>query len=193
MAAQFVDDPNCPVDARTILTYSQSTNPDSPYFADQTRMFSNKEWVNEAYCESEIAADPNLEVQRLSSVPAADLAVTNSDSPDPVSVGGRITYTVTVTNNGPDPASSVSLTDQLDRSVRLSSARSTDGRCRLKKRGSLTCNMGSLGVDEQATATISVRTNRRGAVVNTASVAASDPAEFDPTNNIAVATTTVTP
>ena len=29
-------------------------------------MFSNKEWVDEAYCEDEIAADPNLEVQEIS-------------------------------------------------------------------------------------------------------------------------------
>ena len=42
MAAQFTDDPDCPVDTRTILTYSQSTNPNSPYFADQTRMFSQQ-------------------------------------------------------------------------------------------------------------------------------------------------------
>ena len=62
MVAQFTGDEDCPVDTRTILTYSQSTNPNSPYFADQTRMFSNKEWVDEAYCEDEIAADPNLEV-----------------------------------------------------------------------------------------------------------------------------------
>ena len=66
MAAQFTDDPDCTVDARTILTYSQSTNPNSPYFADQTRMFSNKEWKNEAYCEDEIQADPNLEVASIS-------------------------------------------------------------------------------------------------------------------------------
>ena len=66
MVAQFTGDEDCPVDARTILTYSQSTNPNSPYFADQTRMFSNKEWVDEAYCEAEIAADPNLEVTEIS-------------------------------------------------------------------------------------------------------------------------------
>ena len=29
-------------------------------------MFSNKQWVDEAYCESEIAADPNLTVQEIS-------------------------------------------------------------------------------------------------------------------------------
>jgi len=66
MAAQFTDDPDCPVDTRTILTYSQSTNPNSPYFADQTRMFSDKEWKDEAFCEDEIAADPNLEVRDIS-------------------------------------------------------------------------------------------------------------------------------
>ena len=66
MVAQFTGDENCPVDTRNILTYSQSTNPNSPYFADQTRMFSNKQWVDEAYCESEIAADPNLNVQEIS-------------------------------------------------------------------------------------------------------------------------------
>ena len=66
MAARFTDDPDCPVDTRTILTYSQSTNANSPYFADQTRMFSRKEWKDERFCEEEIAADPNLEVKTIS-------------------------------------------------------------------------------------------------------------------------------
>jgi acyl-homoserine-lactone acylase len=65
--AQFTGDNQCPVKTRSILTYSQSTNPNSPYFGDQTRMFSNKQWVDEAYCESEIAADPNLRVTQISS------------------------------------------------------------------------------------------------------------------------------
>ena len=37
----------------------------------------------------------------------ADLALQKSDSPDPVNVGGQLTYTVTVANNGPDPATNV--------------------------------------------------------------------------------------
>jgi acyl-homoserine-lactone acylase len=49
----------CP-DDRSILTYSQSENPNSPYFADQTRMFSNKEWVDPPFCESEVNDDPDL-------------------------------------------------------------------------------------------------------------------------------------
>ncbi len=36
-----------------------------------------------------------------------DLAVTNTDSPDPVMAGNNITYTQTVTNNGPSAADSV--------------------------------------------------------------------------------------
>jgi uncharacterized repeat protein (TIGR01451 family) len=41
--------------------------------------------------------------------PDADMAVTVSDSPDPVFPDGNITYTVQVTNNGPDTATSASL------------------------------------------------------------------------------------
>jgi len=42
------------VDARTILTYSQSENPRSPYSADQTRMFSKKQWVHFAWTDAQI-------------------------------------------------------------------------------------------------------------------------------------------
>ncbi len=43
----------------------------------------------------------------------ADLAVTMSDSPDPVIAGNNLTYTIGVTNNGPDPASLATFTDPL--------------------------------------------------------------------------------
>lgn len=58
-ATQFTGG-DCPVEARTILTYSQSENPESPYFADQTRLFSRKEWVTERFCEADILSDPAL-------------------------------------------------------------------------------------------------------------------------------------
>src|SRR5262249_53222153 len=37
---------------------------------------------------------------------SADLAVTKTDTPDPVVAGNNLTYTITVTNNGPNPAQS---------------------------------------------------------------------------------------
>jgi acyl-homoserine-lactone acylase len=56
----------CP-ENRAILTYSQSTDPTSPYHADQTRLFSNKEWVDPPFCEKDIVADPSLKVTQLGS------------------------------------------------------------------------------------------------------------------------------
>jgi acyl-homoserine-lactone acylase len=42
------------VDVHTILTYGQSEDPTSPYSSDQTRMFSNKQWVTFAFTPSEV-------------------------------------------------------------------------------------------------------------------------------------------
>jgi len=50
----------CPVGS-TILTYSESSNPTSPHFADQTKLFSKKEFLPDRFCPAQIAADPNLQ------------------------------------------------------------------------------------------------------------------------------------
>ena len=49
------DDSDCPI-ADAILVHSQSSDPDSDYFGDQTELYSNKEWVRFPYCESAIEA-----------------------------------------------------------------------------------------------------------------------------------------
>jgi acyl-homoserine-lactone acylase len=46
--------------SRAVLTYSQSTNPQSPFSADQTRMYSRKQWVSLRYGNDAILADPGL-------------------------------------------------------------------------------------------------------------------------------------
>ncbi|MEU1007480.1 penicillin acylase family protein [Streptomyces sp. NPDC005890] len=51
----------CPV-ARTLLTYSQSSNPNSPHYNDQTRLFSRQQWVTPRFCEKDILSSPALEV-----------------------------------------------------------------------------------------------------------------------------------
>ncbi|WP_329403214.1 penicillin acylase family protein [Streptomyces melanogenes] len=50
---------------RTILTYGQSTNPESPHYTDQTVLFSHKRWVTERFTEAEIGTDPQLRVTTL--------------------------------------------------------------------------------------------------------------------------------
>jgi acyl-homoserine-lactone acylase len=47
------DGDGCP-DTRTILTYSQSPNPLSSHYADQTRLFSQGGWVTDHFCKSDV-------------------------------------------------------------------------------------------------------------------------------------------
>jgi uncharacterized repeat protein (TIGR01451 family)/CSLREA domain-containing protein len=54
----------------------------------------------------------SFEVQTVIT-PQADLAITKTDSPDPVVAGANLTYTITVTNNGPNAAQGVSLSDAI--------------------------------------------------------------------------------
>ncbi|MEU0375794.1 penicillin acylase family protein [Streptomyces cyaneofuscatus] len=58
------DSSRCPV-ARTLLTYSQSSNPNSPHHSDQTRLFSGERWVTSRFCEKDIARSPQLRVVRV--------------------------------------------------------------------------------------------------------------------------------
>jgi acyl-homoserine-lactone acylase len=55
---------SCP-DASTLLTYSQSSDPTSPHFADQTKLFSNSQWVHSRFCEKDILSSPSLKVVHL--------------------------------------------------------------------------------------------------------------------------------
>lgn len=55
----------CPV-ARTLLTYSQSSNPNSRHQSDMTRLFGDSKWVTSRFCEKDIAASPALRVERVS-------------------------------------------------------------------------------------------------------------------------------
>lgn len=46
--------------SQALVTYSQSTNPASPHLADQTRLYSEKIWVDMKFDEADILADPHL-------------------------------------------------------------------------------------------------------------------------------------
>jgi acyl-homoserine-lactone acylase len=53
------------VDARGILSYSQSEETDSPYLADQTKLYSQSQWLKLPFKEAEIAADTELRTVEL--------------------------------------------------------------------------------------------------------------------------------
>jgi len=46
---------------RAIVTYSQSTDPDSPHFSDMTHLFSEEGWIRFPYQMTDIQGDPELE------------------------------------------------------------------------------------------------------------------------------------
>jgi uncharacterized repeat protein (TIGR01451 family) len=127
-------------------------------------------------------------------VPGADLAITKTDSPDPVKGGQNLTYTIVVTNNGPSTATGVTMTDQLPKNAGFASAATTNGTCSAKpSRALVTCALGDLVSGASATVTIMVKSPAKGTITNTASVTATSPTDPNPGNNTATATTTVLP
>jgi acyl-homoserine-lactone acylase len=63
MAMQFTDDGP---EARAVMVYSQSENPESPHFADQTAIYAEERMRPVLFREEDILADPALEVVHLS-------------------------------------------------------------------------------------------------------------------------------
>jgi uncharacterized repeat protein (TIGR01451 family) len=90
--------------------------------------------------------------------PEADLSITKTGSPDVVLPGNNITYTITVTNEGPSNATGVVVTDLLPAGVTFVSAKGTQGDFNLANR-TLTWNVGTLSVGSSATLTIVVTVN----------------------------------
>jgi uncharacterized repeat protein (TIGR01451 family) len=120
----------------------------------------------------------------------ANLSIIKSDSPDPVTVGDTLTYTLTITNNGPDSATNVVVTDTLPNSVTFVSAMASPGSCS-ESGGIVTCNLGNLAVG-QAIVTITVIPNSVGTIFDTATVT-SDTDDPDPSNNTDTEETLVDP
>ena len=125
------------------------------------------------------ANDSATDVDALAS--SADLSIVKSDAPDPVTIGGTLTYTLVVTNNGPADATGVSVTDTLPAGVTFGTATPTQGSC-VQAAGVLTCPLGTVLASATATITITVTPTVPGSISNTATVSATtlDPV---PANN----------
>lgn len=116
---------------------------------------------------------------------SADLAITKSASPDPVTAGSNLTYSIGVTNGGPSTATDATVTDVLPATVTFVSATPSQGSC--SGTATSTCNLGTLANGGSASVTIVVKTTQAGSLSNTASVTAN---EIDPVSNNTAETTT---
>jgi uncharacterized repeat protein (TIGR01451 family) len=116
----------------------------------------------------------------------ADLAVTLSAAPKPALVNTPVSFTVLVTNQGPNPASGVVLTNLLPPTASFVSATVPGGNCS-EVGGVVRCVLGSIAAGQSSVATITVLApGNVGPLTNAASVSALSPPDPAPANNEAV-------
>ncbi|HSE63448.1 MAG TPA: IPT/TIG domain-containing protein [Thermoanaerobaculia bacterium] len=133
----------------------------------------------------------------------ADLAITISDSPDPVTSGGQLTYTIEVTNNGPGSAGNVTMTDPLPAGTTFVLCTTGQGTCSgpsVGTNGTVTANIGQLAPTAGGNVTITIVVNVTGAappsLSNTVTVTSGPPSSTPDPNgadNFDTEITTVNP
>lgn len=122
----------------------------------------------------------------------ADVAITKSASPDPVTAGNQVTYTLTVRNNGPNPAVGVQAVDTLPAGVTYVSSSPSTGSCSVEAQ-TVTCSLGTLADDAVVTIPVVVRVPAGSDATSLTNVARATSTTSDPAlgNNSAAVTTTV--
>jgi uncharacterized repeat protein (TIGR01451 family) len=119
--------------------------------------------------------------------PPIDMAVNMTDAPDPVQVGQDLTYTIIVSNTGPDFGLNITMTDTLPAGVKYVSATPSQGSC--TGTSTVTCNLGA--VQGSATVVLVVTPTAAGQLSNTANVPL--PSDPNQSNNSSTQVTTVIP
>ena len=116
----------------------------------------------------------------------ADLSLAKA-APASVPVGSNITYTLQASDNGPGPATGVTVTDHIPAGTSFVSATPSKGSC--SGTATVTCQLGVLDKGDAPTMSIVVKTTTGGTFKNTATVSGNEP-DPAPANNSASVTTT---
>jgi uncharacterized repeat protein (TIGR01451 family)/CSLREA domain-containing protein len=122
--------------------------------------------------------------------PPADMSITKAANPATLAQGATLTYTLTITNNGPNASSGSLVTDTLPPGVTFVSVTPTAPTICSQAGGVVTCNVGGLAQANSTTITIVVVPNTAGSIVNTATVKGNE-ADTSTANDTASVTTTV--
>jgi len=168
--------------------------------AGQAQFGNTNQTINQTFTVGSAVSDPNnannaVTVPTQYVAPQADLVTTNSDSPDPVVSGANITYAQSVTNNGPDTATTVVFSQILPASVGFVSMTSPAGwSCSTPAAGasgSISCSAASLANGGTANFTLVVKTLALSGTVNVTTSASSAVNDPNGANTNVTATTTI--
>lgn len=132
-------------------------------------------------------------------LPRADLRISKSDSSDPVNTGEQLTYTITVTNDGPDTASDLTVRDTLPADIHYVTSSVPCTAAPSPAGDTVTCGIPNLSSGDSFSFTITVAvdadavTNNGGpySAVNTATVTSGETVELDPSDNTTTETTVI--
>ena len=138
--------------------------------------------------DPDVTNNSDTETTNVIALIGTELSLTKSDSVDPVPLGGNLTYTIQVTNNGPEDATGVTVTDNLPPTVTFVSA---SAGCN-EASGTVTCNIGNLDAGTNVSVQIDVTPTQAGIISNTASVIGNETDPF-PDNNSDTEDTVVMP
>jgi uncharacterized repeat protein (TIGR01451 family) len=119
-------------------------------------------------------------------IPSADLALSMGATPDSVTPGQELTYTITVRNNGPSNAQGVVVTDPLPSDSRFRSVTTTKGSCthpEVDETGTVRCVIGFLPNSGVQSAQIVVRFIIEDTTVTNRATVSSLTPDPNPANN----------
>jgi uncharacterized repeat protein (TIGR01451 family) len=120
--------------------------------------------------------------------PKIDLAIAKTATPSSSALGDRVTWTLTIKNNGPSGATGVTVADPIPAGMRYVSSTTTQGTC--TGGVMLSCQLGSMASGASVTITLVTTSSATGTITNTATVVGNE-AETNTANNTATAQTQV--
>ncbi|HEY3053185.1 MAG TPA: DUF11 domain-containing protein, partial [Thermoanaerobaculia bacterium] len=176
----------------TIGTFSAGTSATFTLVVQTANGFggtlSNTASITSVTADSNVANN-NATTSTTVVLPVADLSLSKTASAPNILPNTNVTYTIVVTNGGPETASTVTVTDTLPPTMTFVSATTTQGTC--TGTTTVTCSVGSILNGGSVTITITAKAGSTlGSTTNTATVTSlsSDP---NPANNSSTASVNI--
>lgn len=138
----------------------------------------------------------NLDTLATEVTGSADLSITKAGSPDPVTAGDPLTYTIIVGNDGPSTAFDVTITDTIPAGTTFVDGEDGNGTtvCTLVQVGDVVCDLGDIAPGGSVTVYLTVDTDPSldpGAVLTNQATVDSITPDPDPSDNTAIDDTDV--